>query len=100
RERHGGARCGSGLVGAAMAAMLLRGKPSRPWPLPQAIVAISGKKGRRRANCFEIRNNAQSAGAGGDRRLRSFSNVEATFRLRRRPQFSKFETNQVLVDKA
>lgn len=51
-------------------------------------------------DCLDMRNHAQSAAAGHHPGGRSFSNVETTFRLRRRPRISKFETNQPLVDKA
>ncbi|MDN5782641.1 MAG: hypothetical protein L0H23_11590, partial [Luteimonas sp.] len=47
-----------------------------------------------------IRNNAHSTVPSDDPAAAPFSNVDGSFRLRQTAQFSKFETNQLLVDKA
>ena len=49
---------------------------------------------------YKKQNNAHSAVPSDDPTPAPFSNVETTFRLRPNAQFSKFETNQPLVDKA
>src|SRR3546814_623526 len=46
------------------------------------------------------RNKAQTTKAGSDTHRTQFSKVEKTYRVRRRDQYTKFETNQLLVDKA
>src|SRR5690606_22973354 len=82
-----------------------RFRKARDWGRSdgQGRVAIRESVGTippRVVDWFDIRNNAQFTDAGRDPRSQRFSNVEIPFRLRRRAQFSKFETNQLLVDKA
>src|SRR3546814_6983388 len=61
---------------------------------------ILGRFAAQTHDCIDIRNNAHSSIPRRVPHGPPFSNVETTFRLRRRAQFSKFETNQLLVDKA
>jgi len=55
---------------------------------------------RKSSDWLDFRDNAHSAFPIPGRRGPSFSIVDAAFRLRRIAQFSIFETNQSLVDKA
>ncbi len=72
-------------------------RPSAPpiQPSPPAGTMIS-----RAGHCHQFRDNAQFALVAVDPPPASFSNVDISFRLRPTPQILKFETNQLLVDKA